>query len=308
MSRPAASPKSPGPAGAFFHPVPSHRRAAAPGFGIMIGMDGHSGRTIGFAVAANAVIFALLASVSFNGCLSSRPDEEIIPMDFVVVTEENAADVLAEEPNEAIEPEPEPEPAPEPAPPPPPPPDPEPAPAPKPEPQPTPQPAPAPEKPKAEPQKAPEKPKWKAVSAKEIKIGKRVGPVTSGKKDKTKAATARKLSEAEIRRLLAAGARPGNKNQVPPNEASRCYGVIARAFREACEGTLEASPTGRAPKLRVSLAGGGVVRDIKVAKSSGDRAFDAQVLAACRQVRRIKDLSDPFLDAHKFVEIRVDVE
>lgn len=303
MSPPLPPPKSPGPAGAFFHPVPSRRRAAAPGFGIMIGMDGHSGRTIGFAVAANAVIFALLGSVSFNGCLSAQRQEDIIPMDFVVVTEENAADVLAETPNDAVEPEPQPQPEPAP-PPPPPPPDPEPAPAPKPE----PQPAPAPEKPKAEPQKAPEKPKWKAVSAKEIKIGKRVGPVTSGKKDKTKAATARKLSEAEIRRLLAAGARPGNKNQVPPNEASRCYGVIARAFREACEGTLEASPTGRAPKLRVSLAAGGAVKGITVAESSGDRAFDAQVLAACRQVRRIAALPESFLEAYTSVTIRVDVE
>ncbi len=303
MSRPAASPKGPGPAGAFFHPVPSRRRAAAPGFGIMIGMDGHSGRTIGFAVAANAVIFALLGSVSFNGCLSAQRQEEIIPMDFVVVTEENAADVLSEEPNDAVEPEPQPQPEPAP-PPPPPPPDPEPAPAPKPE----PQPAPAPEKPKAEPQKAPEKPKWKAVSAKEIKIGKRVGPVTSGKKDKTKAATAKKLSEAEIRRLLAAGARPGNKNQVPPNVLSRCYGLIARAFREACEGTLEASPTGRAPKLRVSLAAGGAVKGITVAESSGDGAFDAQVLAACRQVRRIAALPESFLEAYTSVTIRVDVE
>lgn len=272
-------------------------------------MERHSGRTIGFAVTANAVIFALLGSVSFNGCLSSRPDEEIIPMDFVVVTEENAADVLAETPNDAVEPEPQPQPEPAPPPPPPPPPpDPEPAPAPKPEPQPAPQSAPAPEKPKAEPQKAPDKPKWKPAPVSSIKKGKRVGPVTSGKKDKTKAATAKKLSEAEIRRLLAAGARPGNVNQVPPNEASRCYGLIARAFREACEGTLEASPTGRAPKLRVSLAGGGAVTDIKVAESSGDRAFDAQVLAACRQVRRIAALPESFLEAYTSVTIRVDVE
>lgn len=271
----------------------------------MIGMDGHSGRTIGFAVAANAVIFALLGSVSFNGCLSAQRQEDIIPMDFVVVTEENAADVLSEEPNEAVEPEPEPEPEP---PPPPPPPAPEPAPEPAPPPPPEPEPKPAPEPPKAEPKKAPEKPKWKAKPASAIKKGKRVGPVTAGKKDRAKAATARKLSEAEIRRLLAAGARPGNKNQVPPNEASRCYGVIARAFREACEGTLEASPTGRAPKLRVSLAGGGAVKGIKVAESSGDRAFDAQVLAACRKVRRIAALPESFLEAYTSVTIRVDVE
>lgn len=270
-------------------------------------MERHSGRTIGFAVTANAVIFALLASVSFNGCLSSRPDEEIIPMDFVVVTEENAADVLAETPNDAVEPEPEPEPAPpppapEPAPPPP---DPEPAPAPKPE----PQPAPAPEKPKAEPQKAPEKPKWKAVSAKEIKIGKRVGPVTSGKKDKTKAATEKALSKEEIAKYIGKGARPGTRNQLSVSETSQCMFAIQKAFREACEATLEGSPTGKMPELRVEFRPAGRIKKISINKSSENTDFDNQVLAACRKVRRIDRLPDTFLEQNKYVVIiRVNVE
>ena len=160
--------------------------------------------------------------------------------------------------------------------------------------------------PKQEAKKEPEKPKWKATSAKDIKKGKRVGPVTSGRKDRTKAPTAKALSAAEIQRLLNAGARPGNKNQIPTNEASRCYGVIQRAFREACDG-LEASPTGEAPILKVTFGAGGTVRGITVAKSSGDRAFDAQVLAACRKVRRINGLSSGFLDQQEYVEVRVDV-
>lgn len=269
-------------------------------------MERHSGRTIGFAVTANAVIFALLASVSFNGCLSSRPDEEIIPMDFVVVTEENAADVLAETPNDAVEPEPQPQPEPAPPPPPPPPPpDPEPAPAPKPE----PQPAPAPEKPKAEPQKAPEKPKWKAVSAKEIKIGKRVGPVTSGKKDKTKAATEKALSKEEIAKYIGKGARPGTRNQLSVSETSQCMFAIQKAFREACEATLEGSPTGKMPELRVEFRPAGRIKKISINKSSENTDFDNQVLAACRKVRRIDRLPDTFLEQNKYVVIiRVNVE
>ena len=174
---------------------------------------------------------------------------------------------------------------------------PEPAPAPRPEPE---------AKPRQEAKKAPEEPKWKATLAKDTKKGKRIGPVTSGRKDRTRAPTAKALSAAEIQRLLNAGARPGNRNQVPPSKASRCYGVIARAFREACEG-LEASPTGEAPILKVTFGAGGTVRGITVAQSSGDRAFDAQVLAACRKVRRINGLSSGFLDQQEYVEVRVDV-
>ena len=203
---------------------------------------------------------------------------------------------------------PEPEPAPRPEPPPPlpaPRPEPKPRQEAKPEPEPRPEPKPRQEA-KTKTKKAPEEPKWKATLAKDTKKGKRVGPVTSGRKDRTRAPTAKALSAAEIQRLLNAGARLGNRNQVPPSKASRCYGVIARAFREACAG-LEASPTGEAPILKVTFGAGGTVRDVALSQSSGDRAFDAQVLAACRRVKRVDGLPDGFLRQLDYVEIRVDV-
>ncbi len=254
-------------------------------------------------MAANAAIFLALGMVSFGGCLDSGKKEEIVPVEFLVVTEENAADVLAEAPNEAAE-EPEPEPTPTP----------EPEPAPKaPEPDPIPPPKPEPKAPpapprKAEAPKAPEPPKKpRYVQAKDIKKGRRVGPVIEGPKDRARAATDRKLSEAEIRRLLAAGARPGARNQVPPNEASRCYGVIARAFREACSDTLEGSPTGRDPVLTVTFGRHGAVERIALKRTCGDAAFDRQVLAACRKVRRVEGLSAGFLDRYATVDIEVNV-
>ena len=276
-------------------------------------MDKFGKDALGIAVAVNIAIFALLGSISFGGCLSdeAKPkDEVIIPMDFTVVTEENAADVLAETPNEAAEAEPPPKAKPEPKP------EPKPQPKPKPEPKPTPAPAPKPEPkpaPKAEPKqevkKEPEKPKWKATSAKDIKKGKRVGPVTSGRKDRTRAPTAKALSAAEIQQLLNAGARPGNRNQVPPNEDSRCQGIARQVFHEACaEAGLEASPTGEAPILKVTFGAGGAVQDVALLQSSGDRAFDEQVLVACRRVKRVDGLSDVFLRKRDYVvEIRVDV-
>lgn len=273
-------------------------------------------------VTVNAVLFAMLGSVSLGGCLST-PKEDIIPMEFLVVTEENAADRLAEEPNEAREPEPEPDPPkpdpiPEPDPPPPPPPVKEPDPIPPP-PQPKrpepPKPPKDEKRPKPEEQKPKErkpdppkpKPKWQPTPVKISKV--RVGPVTSGKKDVTKAATQKALSEAEIRKLLGAGAKSGNRNQTPPNDASRCYGVIAKAFREKCNAYgLEASPTGRDPVLTVIFGTGGSIRGITVKTSSGNAAYDNQVLQACRQVRKIDGLSATFLDEYKTVDIRLSVE
>lgn len=269
-------------------------------------------------VTVNAVLFALLGSVSLGGCFST-PKEEVIPMEFLVVTEENAADRLAEEPNEAKEPEPEPEPPkpdpiPEPDPPPPPPPvkDPDPIPPP-------PQPR-RPEPPKPNPPKNERKPEERKPKERKpdppkpkprvpIKLGVRVGPVTTGKKDVSKAATQKALSAEEIRKALGAGAKAGNRNQTPGNEASRCYGIIARAFREKCNAYgLEASPTGRDPVLTVSLGAGGSVRGITVKTSSGNRGYDNQVLQACRQVRRIDGLSATFLAEYKTVDIRLSVE
>ena len=258
----------------------------------------------------NAALVLLMMGFSFGGCTAKH--EEIIPMEFLVVTEENAADRLAEEPNEAVDPEPEPEP-PQPEPP-------APDPLPPPLPDPDPIPMPPPPKPETKPEIKPEKPKpEKKLEASKpekkpekkkpvIKIGERVGPLTQGKKDKTKAATQKAPSPEEIRRLLAAGAKPGNKNQIPANEASRCYGLISRAFKDACDRYgLEPPPTGRDPVLTVTFGPGGTIRSITLKQSSGDRAWDASALQACRQVRTVEGLSDSFLKSQSSADIRLNV-
>ena len=238
-------------------------------------------------------------------------------MEFIVVTEENAADVLAEEPNEEVEPEPDPLPTP-------PTPDPLP-PEPKPDPLPTPPelppeptpipppkkvdpPKPKPPEPKKEKPKPPE-PKKEKPKPKPVKIGKRVGPVTTGKKDPKKAATEKAMSEEEIAKLLGAGAKSGSRNQIPPNEASRNYGVIQRVFREACDTYgLETSPTGRDPQIKIEFGPNGAIKQLSIAQSSGNSQYDNQVLAACRQVRRVSGLSQTFLRDYKTVTLKLNVD
>jgi len=265
-----------------------------------------------WSVAINFAIFMSLSFVSVGGCLSVN--EEIVPMEFLVVTEENAADTLSEEPNEATEPEPDPPAPPEPEPPPPaepdPPPPPDPDPIPPPEPPKPPKPAdppkPKPAEAKKPEEKKPEKPK---PVRKPIVKGERVGPVTTGKKDVTKAPTQKALSAEEIAKMLNAGARPGNKNQVPPNDASRYYGIINRAFKESCDRYgLESSPTGREPVLTVAFALDGSVRSISLKSSSGDKTYDGQVLQACRQVRQVGGLPQTFLKAYPSLDLRLSVK
>lgn len=262
----------------------------------------------------NALIIAALCMMSVSGC-SSEKKEEIIPMEFLVVTEENAADVLSEEPNDAREEEPKPTKS-EPLPPPPPPvqePDSLPPPPPIEEQKPTETPKqetkkPEPQKPKETSKEKPKaKPKWKPATT--IKTGKRIGPVTDGKKDRTKAATQKAPSKEEIAKALGAGAKPGNRNQTPANETSRCYGLLKSRFHEACtDYGLESSPTGRSPVLIVRLGPGGSVRGVTLKTSSDDTAFDGQVLRAARTVRAVSGLSDSFLRGHPTVEIQVNVD
>lgn len=285
----------------------------------------------GLSVCINLGLLLVLFLAPISCCSRQPKDEQIVPMEFLVVTEENAADTLAESPSDFVEeipelpPEPEPEPEPEPPPLPDPTPAPDPPPLPDPEPLPPPPPPPEPKqevkneakkpekKPapkKVEPKKA-DKPKEKPKKP-EIKIGKRVGPFTEGPKDKTKVATEKKLSEAELKKLLAAGAKSGNKNQIPPNEASRAYGIIQKAFRDKCNDAGIEPVGARAPLLLVTFkkhGTPGAIDAIRLQQSSGDKQHDTHVLSACRSVRQIKGISKAFLDACNYrVEIRIVVE
>ncbi len=275
-------------------------------------MDGINGKSfiVSVVIHVTAVLTVLLTSLT-GGCLSSKK-EQIVPMEFIIVTEENAADRLAETPNDVKE-EPEPEPLPEP-----PALDPLPPPPPIEIPDPIPPPPPLVEK-KSEPKKPDsskekeEKKLEKKVEKKpekkskpKIKIGERVGPITTGKKDPKKAATEKKVfSDTEIKKLLGQGAKTGNKNRIPPNEALRWRGAIVAAFKEKCDAYgLEEPSTGRRPILKVVFGSGGRVTSITILQSSGDRTFDQRALQACRQVKRVI-LPDSFLSEYKIVEIEL---
>lgn len=243
-----------------------------------------------FSTVGHAVLFALLAAfAAFQGGCFQSPKEEIIPIEFTVVTEENIPSPSDETSEAPPEPETPPEPAPDPIPPPPEPdlipPPPEPAPIPDPEP-------PKPE-PKQEPPPSPQpKPQPKPFVKGERVVRKTETPKNFNNR---KPVTQKALSAAEINKLLSEGAKPGVKNQIPPNEASRCASLIHDAFFKAMQARgVEASESGN-PVLEVSFDTTGRVKGCRIVKSSGDQAHDTRVLKAAQTVGYVKGLTVAYL-------------
>jgi len=263
-----------------------------------------------------AIIFLALVIPWLRGCFTH--EEIIIPLDMTVVIEENLAPPDdKDEPEEDVPEQPPPEPkAVKPIPPPDPPPvvdavevekkKPE---KPKP-PEKKPPEKPIPPKPLDKP-KAPDKPKEpdkpKPPEKKPFVKGKRITtPGADPKKyNPKKAATERALSKDEIARLLNAGARPGNANQVADNEASRCFFLIRKAMYDAWD---QPSDNGLRAVMEIRLDLSGRVVSYRLIKGSGNAFYDQSVLRAAAGVSRIGGLSTTFLRKYEKVTVEFMVD
>ncbi len=146
---------------------------------------------------------------------------------------------------------------------------------------------------KPDPPQKPDTPKKpepaKPPPRKPIERGKRVvrdGPQTPARQQ---------LSEAEIKRRLAQGARIGEKDSLPPSEQARFFAVIRNELYAAWDQPPLSQAGQRPAKVEFSLDGAGRISDIKIVISSGSPLFDASVLEAVRRVGRINGLSATFL-------------
>lgn len=174
-----------------------------------------------------------------------------------------------------------------------------------------------PEKPKEpEKKKEPEKPKKTAeqlrkeriarmresakVVRKPVKIKVKNVPSGDGRTER------QTMSEAEIRKLLGQGYRPGKKTQLAASEEQRCLSLIRAAFyakwnRPAWTDTL------RKMHLEVRFGAGGRVLGSRLVQSSGDAQADATVRQAAALVPVVHGLSADFLEKFKTVTIRFEV-
>ena len=110
------------------------------------------------------------------------------------------------------------------------------------------------------------------------------------------------LSQAEIMKALAAGAKFGASNQLAANEEQRCISLISRRFYE-CWTDFNWSENLQPVLLSVRFGGGGKILGYKIVQSSGDAKVDQSVLAAAKRADHVSGLSAEFLK--KYPEITI---
>ncbi len=270
-------------------------------------------RSVGMAVALHIVAFLLLYLFAM---LHLKPRETVIPIDLTVVVNENL-DGEENEPPPLNNPPPKVE-----------------------QPKPTPPPAPPkveekieaveqivekkPEKPKERPpekpkeEKKPDPPKPEKTkeqlmkerlermrnSAKEVKNPPKIvvknQPSGNGKTDK------QNMSEAEIRKLLNQGYKPGTKNQLAASEEQRCISLIREAFYAKWNRPPWSADL-KEMHLKVRFGDNGRVLGYQLEKRSGDPKADSTVLQAAALVPSVPGLSLDFLTKNPSVTIRFKV-
>lgn len=272
-------------------------------------------KNIGLAVALHIVAFLLFYLFA---ALHLKPRESVIPIDLTVVVNENL-DGEENEPPPLDNPPPKVE-QPKPATPPPPP---------KVEekieaveqivekPKPKPKEKPKEEKPKED--KKPEAPKPPEKTKEELmkermermresskivknppKIVVKDKPSGNGKTEK------QNMSEADIRKLLNQGYKPGTSNQLADDEAQRCISLIKAAFYAKWNRPPWTADL-KEMHLKVRFGDGGRVLGYTLAKSSGDSKADSTVLQAAALVSSVPGLSLDFLTQNPTVTIRFKV-
>ena len=110
------------------------------------------------------------------------------------------------------------------------------------------------------------------------------------------------LSQADIMKALAAGAKFGASNQLAENEEQRCVSLISRRFYE-CWTDFNWSENLRPVLLAVKFGGGGKILGYRIVQSSGDAKVDQSVLAAAKRADHVSGLSAEFLK--KYPEITI---
>ena len=245
----------------------------------------------GLHVALFLVLWAL-------GAAFSRSPDVIIPIDMTIVPP------WAEQTND---PEPDPLPPPKPEPP-------------KPKP-PEPKPEPKPEPPKLEETKQdavvkekPKPPKKKIERGEFLKDAKKVKTPPKKKEEpqdfkkdaklvkappmkQTGKATAadKPMTEAEYRKFLEQGYKIGAKNQLAPNEESRCVSLVAAALKRHWVEEFHWTEGMQSVYLEITFGPGGSLRSYRIVRSSGDAQVDRSVLAAAKATGSVPGLSPDFV-------------
>ena len=162
---------------------------------------------------------------------------------------------------------------------------------------------------KKPPEKKPEKKEpEKKPEPTPFKKGERVTRTDPKQEDFSKLPPVEKaLTPAEIKKLLDAGAKPGPRNQVPPNEASRCFSLIKQALYDVWvqPGAGGGNPTAM---LEIRLDATGHIASYRITRTSGNAHFDETILKAAANCPPIRGLSLSFLKQYERLTIEFMLE
>ena len=111
--------------------------------------------------------------------------------------------------------------------------------------------------------------------------------------------TAKKtLSDAEIRRLLNSGYKPGRSEQLATSDAQLGFSLIKMAF-EAKWDKPPWTDTLRPMTIRVWFGNGGRIVNYKLESSSGDAKADQSIKSAASRVGSVPNLPPAFIDKYR---------
>jgi len=236
------------------------------------------GFTLALVSLLHAALIVLLAAAGTRSCAVRKQPPVVLPVSLMVAVEPGPVEpepvAAPPEPPAPVPPPPAPLPIPEPAPAPTPPPSPKPAPSPKPKPKPPPKP------------KAGSKP---ATPTRTIRKGRRI----TAPNPTPPPPQGRRLSQDEIARLLALGATPGDRNEIPEGDA--LYFEAIRRVLHAAWTQPAAVPNTLSAEVEIHLAETGVILSRRLVRTSGNAVMDRSVLEAVQSVDRIDGLSPDFM-------------
>lgn len=106
------------------------------------------------------------------------------------------------------------------------------------------------------------------------------------------------MTPAQVKALLNRGHRPGTKNQLAPNEMSRCVSLIEMAIEDRWNVLQPKIGRTGVVQLSVRLNSAGGLVDVRLVRGCGDQTSDQAALSVARAVSSIRGLSREFIAKH----------
>lgn len=117
----------------------------------------------------------------------------------------------------------------------------------------------------------------------------------------------KQLSEKEIKKLLAQGAKAGDHTSIPDDDA-RCFEIVRQALYGAWVQPSAEEAAGAVAEASIRLRRDGIVVDRNLVRKSGNPVLDASVMQALHSIRRIAGLSSAFVNRHEVITVSFEIE